>query len=292
MLSFKRLGLEDAPIIRAFFEKYPSKQCDNTVGAALMWRDYFKTEYAIFDDTVIFKADYPEIKTAFTFPIGKNIKASLQQIQDYCKNNNIPLVFCTVTAEDLELLKNCFKSCKETLKREWSDYIYNMSDLSTFKGKKFNGQRNHINKFKSLYPDYSLIKITKDNIEEVKEFFKRFILSRQMTDAEKEECQKVFEVFDNFDVYKMTGYALKVEENIVAFSMGEIVGNMLFVHIEKADISYKGAYQMMVKEFSSLFSDKALFINREDDSGDLGLRTSKLSYQPCEIADKYTVEIF
>ncbi|MBE6904002.1 MAG: DUF2156 domain-containing protein [Ruminococcaceae bacterium] len=291
MLSFKRLALEDAPIIRAFFEKYPSKQCDNTVGASLMWRDYFKTSYAIYENTIIFKTEYSENKTAFTVPVGENREQALEQIQRFCEDNNIPVVFFSVTLEDLEFLKGFFKNCKETLNREWSDYIYNMSDLSTFKGKKFNGQRNHINKFKSLHPDYSFVEITKDNLNDIKEFFKKFTDLREMNGTETEESQKVLEVLDNFEIYKLTGYALKVGENIVAFSMGEVIGDVLFVHIEKADISYRGAYQMTVKEFASRFENMATLINREDDSGDMGLRTSKLSYQPCEILDKYTVEI-
>ena len=44
--------------------------------------------------------------------------------------------------------------------RKWSDYVYSAEEISTFKGKKFSGQRNHINKFRSLYgePDFRPMK--------------------------------------------------------------------------------------------------------------------------------------
>ena len=49
---------------------------------------------------------------------------------------------------------------------------------------------------------------------------------------------------------------------------------------------------MIVREFANAHTGgEVRYINREDDSGDLGLRTSKLSYQPVELLDKATVKI-
>ena len=79
---------------------------------------------------------------------------------------------------------------------------------------------------------------------------------------------------------------------VAGFSLGEIVGDTLFTHIEKADRDYEGCYQMLVAQFAQHFvRDGVHFINREDDTGDLGLRTSKLSYHPVALLEKYTVTI-
>ena len=79
---------------------------------------------------------------------------------------------------------------------------------------------------------------------------------------------------------------------LAGFSLGEIVGDTLFTHIEKADRDYEGCYQMLVAQFAQHFvRDGVHFINREDDTGDLGLRTSKLSYHPVALLEKYTVTI-
>ena len=96
----------------------------------------------------------------------------------------------------------------------------------------------------------------------------------------------------NFDLYGFLGGAVWVEDRIVAMALGEKQGDTLYVHIEKADVSYHGAYQMIVREFSRYAcTDEIGYINREDDAGDEGLRKSKLAWRPCGLLDKYLVHI-
>ena len=59
-----------------------------------------------------------------------------------------------------------------------------------------------------------------------------------------------------------------------------------------ADQNRPGSYQMLVSQTAQSFAGSQVqFINREDDAGDPGLRTSKLSYHPLSLLDKYTVTI-
>ena len=89
------------------------------------------------------------------------------------------------------------------------------------------------------------------------------------------------------DILDMVG---KTEEEFKA--LGEIIGDTLFIHIEKADRDYEGCYQMLVAQFAQQFAGEGVaFINREDDTGDPGLRTSKLSYHPVALLEKYTVTV-
>ncbi|HPU63195.1 MAG TPA: phosphatidylglycerol lysyltransferase domain-containing protein, partial [Mobilitalea sp.] len=77
---------------------------------------------------------------------------------------------------------------------------------------------------------------------------------------------------------------------IVAMSVGEIINDTLYCHIEKADRNYHGSYQMIVREFAkNTITDQVKYINREDDAGDEGLRKSKLSYHPYKLLNKYCV---
>jgi len=81
---------------------------------------------------------------------------------------------------------------------------------------------------------------------------------------------------------------LKANGGVVAFSVGENINNVLYVHIEKADMRIRGAYQVINRELIRQFAtDEIEYVNREEDVGDEGLRYSKKSYHPCEMIDKY-----
>ncbi|MEG2120269.1 MAG: phosphatidylglycerol lysyltransferase domain-containing protein, partial [Pseudoflavonifractor sp.] len=101
----------------------------------------------------------------------------------------------------------------------------------------------------------------------------------------------VMEVFQNYEAYGLLGGMLMADNRVAALAAGEIVGDTLFVHIEKADLSFPGAYQTIVREFAGYYGGNTAYINREEDVGDAGLRTSKLSYHPLKLLEKYTVEV-
>ena len=69
----------------------------------------------------------------------------------------------------------------------------------------------------------------------------------------------------------------------------------LYVHIEKASRAVHGAYPMIVQQTACAFTPgkngDVLWINREDDAGDEGLRTVKLSYHPAQIIPKNKITV-
>ena len=66
----------------------------------------------------------------------------------------------------------------------------------------------------------------------------------------------------------------------------------MFVHIEKALRGVPGAYPAMAQAFAQAFCGEGVrYINREDDSGDMGLRKSKLQYLPVALLDKYNIAV-
>ena len=295
MLEFKRLSLSDIEKVRPYFSYSVNRICDNSIGGAFMWRDYFSVEYAECNETIVFKAQvkYHDNITAFSMPLGKDVYGSINEIAEYCRPGNMPVTFCTVTQEDIRILSTVFPDFRLSVESDWNDYIYRAGDLVSLSGRKYSGQRNHINHFMKTCPDYCFEEISADNLQQARDFYAGYTGHIRLdSEVFAEEHDKTLEVLDNYEAYGLVGGLLRVSGSVIAFSIGEVINNVLFVHIEKAFPQCRGAYQVITHEFATHFALPGVdFINREEDVGDEGLRASKLSYHPCEIIEKYIFSV-
>ena len=291
MLEFKRLN-EDFSEIKEYLQKYGGGFCDLTLGVRFMWRDDFVVDYAIFNHTLIMKESCPDYKDAFYFPMGKDIDGALKEIEKFCLSSFLPLKFCCIDNPTAVLLTERYHAVSISNDRDWSDYIYNAENFKTYAGKKLGGQRNHVNKFKRLYPNYSFKQIEKSDFSRIKEFLSEFNSKTEFLRwSEAVEQKKVFDLVQNMFEFNQVGGLIEVDGKVVAFSVGERIGDTLIVHIEKALTKYEGVYPLMAQEFAKAFGDGVTFINREEDCGDDGLRISKLQYRPIDIKEKNLLKV-
>jgi hypothetical protein len=294
MLSFERIDADNILKTAEFFKYKISRTSDYTVGAMYMWRDFYDTCFAIDGDMIFYKVKFLD-RTSFTLPVGSgSLDTAMDKLKEYCRHYDLPLWFCTVPEEALPILIDQYHgTIPGAPSRDWADYLYRAEDLATLAGRHYSGQRNHINKFKKLYPDYHYEKINPGNIDRVTAFLKDFGINHGKEDQlAKEELKRSLELLPYLEKFKLPGGFIETEGKIVAISIGEIIKDTLYCHIEKANRDYPGAYQMIVKEFSSnTVTEDVKYINREEDVGDEGLRTSKLSYHPVQILDKHCVLI-
>ena len=90
---------------------------------------------------------------------------------------------------------------------------------------------------------------------------------------------------------ELIGGILRVEGEVVAFTIGEPISDDTFVvHIEKAYAEIQGAYPMINQQFVEHECLKYKYVNREEDTGAEGLRKAKLSYQPVFLVEKGNVK--
>lgn len=291
-MEFKKLELSDIEELKTYFTDNPYRICDCTIGGTFMWRDYHKTQFAIEDEVLYLKVDYPI--PAFAPPRGANAgKPAYDRIIDYCAQSGTNACICSVSGTTLNYLLRLFPGAKAQTDRSWSDYLYLSGDLINLAGRKFSGQRNHINRFMREHPDWEFAPIDQSNLHEARAYIVKHA-NEHVKDypAYTEGNTKAIETLDNWAAYGQSGGVLIAGGKIVGATIGETVGDTLFVHVEKADADCNGAYPVLMSQFAkALATDEVLYINREEDDGVEGLRVSKLSYHPVAILDKYNVEI-
>ena len=289
MITLKKLGT-NIDIIRPYIKQYGGIFNDLTLGTRHMWGDEFGIEYAIFENTLIMRETYSE-HSSFYYPVGNNVGGAVSQIEEFCKKSGIAkLTFRCLTEKRAQELSERYTGAKINYLRDWSDYVYPAEQFKTYAGKKLSGQRNHVNRFKKLYPDYRVNFITEKDLPRIKEFLKEYEGENVLEGWAKEEEPRVYDLLDNKEYLGQFGIFITVKDKIVSLSIGEIVGETLFVHVEKGLKEYEGVYPLTAQEFAKAFAGEGVkFINREEDCGDLGLRTSKTQYHPSEIKHKYYI---
>ena len=133
MLKFKDITLDSIDEIRPFLFKQNYRTCDYTIGGIMMWSEFFDYKYCIYKDMlyIIGNSAKNYADKSFAVPVGYgDFKGSVLLLWDYCIKNNIPLSFSAVPKEAVPALKSVFRINVERLEN-WSDYLYNSSDLST-----------------------------------------------------------------------------------------------------------------------------------------------------------------
>lgn len=291
MLHFEKLTLLQAPLLKRYFAASSGRLCDRSLGGVLMWRNSFETEFAFQEEILFFRSKISQDCWCYTVPLG-NLERGVALLKEHTKETGEALRFCSVGEEEKEVLLSLLPDHTAVATRDWFDYLYLAEKLSTFAGKKLSGQRNHKNFFLKTHSDWAFRPITEENLAEVRAFLESYYESVQKDSGYfHDEREAIGEVLSNLSVYGFCGGAIYCEGKICAFSLGEVIGDTLFVHIEKAAREIRGAYQMMVSEFVSYYGkEPVLYVNREEDVGDPGLRYSKESYHPHRLLEKYVVE--
>lgn len=297
-MKFKKLTRKRIKELLPFFAAQKLRLSNFSAGYLFMWNKYFSPEYTVFRDTLILKERYVN-NVYFHYPVCLNDQnfsemQAIAELEKYCRENKIRIHYTNVPKSRLAALVERYGTDVHVAnQRRWRDYLYNADDFKTFAGGNYSGQRNHINKFNKSFPDREF-HVFDGETDKLLEFFREYE-SYQLAKNEflaTEEMKSAKEIVPHIkELGLLCGY-MTVKGKIIAVSIGERCGDVLVVHVEKALRDYPGAYPAVAQAFALSFADGSVrYINREDDSGDLGLRKSKLNYLPVEILDKYNLAV-
>lgn len=290
-MPFQKMTIDDIPVIAPYFRFVTTNTCDFTVGGMFMWRDYFHMAWQVEDGVLYSTLTGEDGNLYYNLPLGEDIPAGLRQC--LTRHPERPVRFCTIPEAELPLFRALPGRVEITEEENFADYLYSAEEMIQLSGKKFSGQRNHISRFLRTCQSWSFEPLDSTDAAEVEAFFHTLNKKLNYAPGEAaEENHKVQEVLEHLDQYGLVGGVLRADGAIVGFTLGEVLRDTLYIHIEKADRDYPGAYQMLCRQFCTAYAGGLAYVNREEDMGALGLRKAKRDLHPVTQLKKYTVEVW
>lgn len=295
-MDFKPVEKNDREAITAYsLSSYPMI-CDYSFSNLYSWAPYYKTSWAVINDHLVIRflregRDHP----IYLFPLAPGpyrVKETIETLGHHSYEHGYELTIMSVCPNCRKALETEFPDRFDfSSDRDWFDYIYLRESLATLSGKKLQSKRNHVNRFIAQYPDYQYEEINDTNASECLELLEVW---RDEKDEEgisgiDSEIAMIKRAMDARKEIGILGGAIRVDGNIIAFSMGTPISHETFgVSIEKADTSFPGAFNIINREFARHIPEQYTFVNREEDMGLEGLRKAKLSYKPTFLLEKET----
>lgn len=294
-IDFRKAELKDKELITEFFRNHTSRSCERTFTNVYLWARFYNVTFALVEDALVFRSEDEE-GYAFAFPAGEpeHVKRAIQVLIRYSKERDMAFRMYNVTPDNYEAMCQWYPDrFRIEYNEDIADYVYESEKLATLSGKKLHSKRNHINKFKSVYADrWSYEPITKDNLEDCFQMALKWRNENGCDDDEEKNAEicVTLNSLRLFEELELVGGILKVDGEIVAFTIGEpICEDTFVVHIEKAFADIDGAYTMINQQFVQNACMNYKYINREEDTGAEGLRKAKRSYRPVFMVEKGTV---
>lgn len=234
-------------------------------------------------------------RAVYPFPVGHgDIFPVLEAIIHDARARGIPCCITGLNEENRAALEHYYPGkFRFQCDRNSFDYVYNIDDLADLKGRKYQKKRNHINRFRMLFPNWRVEPISKGNLDAVKEMAAEWFRLREASDPMGSyvlEKVALARAFNHYQELQLDGLVLFDGDRVLAFTMGSPLSHdTMDIHFEKAREDADGAYPAINQAFAQYLREKyphIRYLDREEDMGLEGLRKAKLSYCPDHLTEK------
>ncbi|NLI98030.1 DUF2156 domain-containing protein [bacterium] len=292
--AFKPLNIEDREFISSLLKDYKPVTSELSFTNFYIWRENYKFQWSVYSGNLLISAR-SESGELYGFPpvgFGPKTEAVLmffRWMQELGIENP------RIERADLRLVDELRDSplFEISPQRHHFDYVYLREALATLPGNKYHSKKNHINAFKKNY-EFRFEQLGLRHIKSCLDMAETWCTLRRCEDdlSLMEEWNAVREALMNYENLNLVGGVITIDGKVEAFSLGEFLNeSTVVVHIEKANAEIRGLYALINQQCAEHVWGNALFINREQDLGDDGLRQAKLSYHPEKLIEKYSIKM-
>jgi len=291
--QFKDFSLEEKSLFDEAFNRIPPVISEFTFTNLFIWRYAYQIKISRLQKFLCLLADQGE--RSFFFPTigGGDVVECYRVLLQFLKEEGIPPKISRVPEKIVDQIDWKIAGMVVEFDRDQSDYIYLTEDLIQLKGGKYHRKRNHIKQFKEKYP-YQYIPLTSEWIPECLRLGTEWCDLRhcEAIPGLANESLAIKEAFTHFEELKVKGGAILINGKVEAFTLGEPLNQeTVVIHIEKANPAFEGLYPLINQAFLENEWPRYLYVNREQDLGEEGLRKAKESYFPHHMVNKYTITL-
>ena len=273
------LALIQRHTLHPLFQKLPDGISEFTFANLYLFRKTHNYRVTRMDSDPIIFLGKDEHKPFFMAPFGLPDKEPLQQL--FTKYQSMK---CVAMSQVDELESLGYQVVED---RDNFDYLYRRQNLAELTGRQFSKKRNLIKAFLNNF-DYTGKPLLQEHIPDALKVLEQWHSERESPG----DYEAAREALENCEPLQLCGGIYFADNKPVAFSLGEelMQGKSFAIYFEKAVSGYKGLWQFINQAFASILPDIYETINREQDLGEEGLRSAKMSYKPIDFVKKYRAE--
>ena len=297
MIEFRKLTHEDRQKFMEYLPYCQGKGCEYSFANLCMWG---RQRVAFLDGFLVLFSQFDSL-SVYPFPLGQgDIKHVLDAIIHDAQTRGIPCRLSSMTEAECNIVESLYPGqFRFHTDRDTFDYVYNIEDLATLRGKRFQSKRNFANRFRIQHPDCQALPLNETTVEAAKELVAKWLESKQeadpMLDTSLEQIA-LNRAFSRREELGLEGLVLMENGQALAMTMGSFLSPDTFdIHFEKALDGVDGAYAAINQSFAQYLQEKypqIRYLDREDDLGIEGLRKAKLSYHPDHLVTKYWARLW
>lgn len=300
-----RITIENRQVLEEYLNGYDYKTSGLSFSSLYMWRDINRFSWKIsgdymlmagishleLEDGIIEPFLFPPLTKTGTYE-PEGLRRAILEAKAIFEEQGFSFSIRLLPFHMMDIIKEAFPGeMKYIDDRPNHDYVYRRQDLVDLKGRDYHGKKNHLNYFHKNF-SYEYVTLTSDMAEDAMRFIDEFNRRKEVPEHEmlmlnmEEEAMK--DVFYNLEKVGYTAGAILIDGKIEALSIGgHLNKNTITVHVEKANVNFRGLYQAINNEFCKNVPASIKYINREEDMGIPNLRKAKLSYKPVKMIEKY-----
>ena len=298
-----RITIEERPLLEEYLKGFEYGTSGLSVTSLYMWRNINNFSWQIIGDYLcIAGLSHLELDTKepFLFPPltrtgtydPKALSATIKEVRQIFESRGYKFSIRLMPFHMMDILEAaCPGEFRFFDDRPNYDYVYRTQDLIELKGREYHSKKNHLNYFLNHYK-YEYVSMTSAMADQAMQFIREFNERKNLPEHEMEllamEERAMVDVFNNLEAVGYLAAAILIDGKLEALSIGgRINRNTVTVHVEKANIAYRGLYQLINNEFCRHAASNVKYINREEDMGIPGLRKAKLSYKPVKLVESH-----